>query len=153
MLAYICVHLFSEIGKGMWLCQLMSLVSQSCLTLWYPIDCSHQAPLSLRILQARILEWVTVPCSRGSFQPRDQTQISHIAGRFFLYEPPGKPKVGINSYKIIKAYIHIYTLMIEKHTCWYLNSWITKNPSVKDTTLISQHGDLGHLYENIFKNI
>ena len=36
-----------------------------------------------RILQARILEWVAVPFSRGSSQPRDQTQVSHIAGRFF----------------------------------------------------------------------
>ena len=35
------------------------------------------------ILQARILEWVAFPFSRGSFQPRDQTQVSHIAGRFF----------------------------------------------------------------------
>ena len=35
------------------------------------------------ILQARILEWVTVPFSRGSSQPRDQTQVSHIAGRYF----------------------------------------------------------------------
>ena len=35
------------------------------------------------ILQARILEWVAVPFSRGSSQPRDQTQVSHIAGRFF----------------------------------------------------------------------
>ena len=35
------------------------------------------------ILQARILEWVAFPSSRGSSQPRDQTQVSHIAGRFF----------------------------------------------------------------------
>ena len=34
------------------------------------------------ILQARILEWVTMPFSRGSSQPRDLTQVSHIAGRF-----------------------------------------------------------------------
>ena len=34
-------------------------------------------------LQARTLEWVATPCSRGSSQPRDRTQISHIAGRFF----------------------------------------------------------------------
>ena len=33
--------------------------------------------------QARILEWVALPFSRGSFQPRDQTQVSHIAGRFY----------------------------------------------------------------------
>ena len=35
------------------------------------------------ILQARILEWVAFPFSRGSSQPRDQTQVSCIAGRFF----------------------------------------------------------------------
>ena len=35
-------------------------------------------------LQARILEWVDFPSSRGSSQLRDQTQVSHIAGRFFL---------------------------------------------------------------------
>ena len=35
------------------------------------------------ILQARILEWVTFLFSRGSSQPRDWTQVSHIAGRFF----------------------------------------------------------------------
>jgi len=35
------------------------------------------------ILQARILEWVTLPFSRGSSQPRDLTQVSHIAGGLF----------------------------------------------------------------------
>ena len=35
------------------------------------------------ILQARILEWVAIPFFRGSSQPRHQTQVSHIAGRFF----------------------------------------------------------------------
>ena len=35
------------------------------------------------ILQARILEWVAFPCSRGSSQTRDKTQVSNIAGRFF----------------------------------------------------------------------
>ena len=35
------------------------------------------------ILQAGILEWVAIPFSRGSSEPRDLTQVSHIAGRFF----------------------------------------------------------------------
>jgi len=35
------------------------------------------------ILQARILEWVAMPSSRGSSQPKDQIQVSHIAGGFF----------------------------------------------------------------------
>ena len=42
-----------------------------------------QAPLSMGILQARVLEWVAMPSSRGSPQPRDRTQVFHIAGRFF----------------------------------------------------------------------
>ena len=49
-------------------------------TLW---TIAHQAPLSIGILQARMLEWVVMPSSRGSSQHRDRTQISHIEGRFF----------------------------------------------------------------------
>ena len=49
-------------------------------TLW---TVAHQAPLSMRIFQARILEWVAMPSSRGSFQLRDQTQVSCVAGGFF----------------------------------------------------------------------
>ena len=49
-----------------------------CQTLWDPMDYSDHG-----ILQARILEWVVIPFSRGSSQPRDQTQVSRIAGRFF----------------------------------------------------------------------
>jgi len=47
------------------------------------MDCSPPGPCVLGILQARILEWVAIPFSRGSFQPRDRTQVSHIAGGFF----------------------------------------------------------------------
>jgi len=38
------------------------------------------------ILQARILKWVSMPSSRESSQPRNQTQVSHIAGGFFTIE-------------------------------------------------------------------
>ena len=44
------------------------------------------------ILQARILEGVAVPFSRGFSQPRGQTQVSHIAGGPLPAEPQGKPK-------------------------------------------------------------
>ena len=43
-----------------------------------------QAPLSIGILQARILECVAMPFSRGSSQSRDRTQVSHMAGGFYL---------------------------------------------------------------------
>ena len=44
---------------------------------------AHQAPLSMGSLQARILEWVAMPRSRRSSQPRNQTQFSHIVGELF----------------------------------------------------------------------
>ena len=48
-----------------------------------PWTIAHQAPLSMGILQARLLEWVIMPSSRVSSQSRDQTQVSDIAGGFF----------------------------------------------------------------------
>ena len=48
-----------------------------------PMDCSPPGSSVLGILQTRILEWVAMPSFRGSFQPRDQTQVSGIVGRFF----------------------------------------------------------------------
>ena len=58
-------------------------VAQSCPTLCDPIDCSPPGSFLHGILQARILEWVAISFSRGSSQPRDRTQVSHIAGRRF----------------------------------------------------------------------
>ena len=59
------------------------LVTQSCPTLGNPMNCSPLAPVSMGILQARMLEWAAMPSSRGSSQPRDQTQVSCIVGGFF----------------------------------------------------------------------
>ena len=70
-----------------WKCSCL-VVSDFC----DPVDCSPPGSSVLGILQARILEWVSIPFSRGSSWPRDQTRISCIAGRFFT-EPPGKPRV------------------------------------------------------------
>ena len=47
------------------------------------LDCSPAGFSVHGILQARILEWVAIPFSRESSWPKDQTQVSHIAGRFF----------------------------------------------------------------------
>ena len=60
-----------------------SEVSQSCLTLCDSMDCSLTGSAVHGILEARILEWVAILFSRGSSQPRDQTQVSHLAGRCF----------------------------------------------------------------------
>ena len=57
----------------------LCLVIQSCPTLWDPWTVAHQASLTMRILQARILEWVAMCSYRGSSQTRDWTQVSHNA--------------------------------------------------------------------------
>ena len=59
------------------------LVTQLCPTLWNPVDCSPPGSSVPGIFQARILEWVVMPSSRGSSQPRDQIQDSRISGSFF----------------------------------------------------------------------
>ena len=55
----------------------------SCVRLCDPMDFSQPDFSVHGILQARILEWVAFPFSRGSSQPRDRTKVSRIAGRFF----------------------------------------------------------------------
>ena len=62
---------------------ILLLVTKSCLTLCNPMDYSPQGSSVPGISQARILEWVAIPFTRGSSQPRDRTQVSHIAGRYF----------------------------------------------------------------------
>ena len=66
-----------EYTKLLYKCEWVK-AAQSCPTLCEPQDYTVHG-----ILQARILEWVAVPFSRESFQPRDQTQVSCIAGGFF----------------------------------------------------------------------
>ena len=59
------------------------LVAQSCPTLCYPMACGPARSSVHGILQGRILANVALPFSGGSSQPRDWTQVSSIAGRFF----------------------------------------------------------------------
>ena len=81
---------------------LMRAQSLSCVqlfaTLW---TVALQASLSMRILQARILEWVAMPSSRGPLQPRDWTLMSYVScnGRRILYHYHnlGSPSLIIGS--------------------------------------------------------
>ena len=56
---------------------------QSCPTLCDPVDCSPPGSSVHGISQTRILKWVAITFPRGSSRPRDQTRVSHIAGRVF----------------------------------------------------------------------
>ena len=69
----------------LFLCAVLCLVTQSCPTLWDPMDCSppgsslHGDSPGMGCL----LEWVVKPSSREFSQPRDWTEVSGLAGRFF----------------------------------------------------------------------
>ena len=63
--------------------RLYVLVIRSRQTLCDPMDCSLTGFSVQGILQARILEWVAIPFSRGTSKLRDRTLVSCLAGRFF----------------------------------------------------------------------
>ena len=60
-----------------------------------PCTVDHRAPLSRGLLQARTLEWVAIPFSRGSSWPRDRTLVSCMAGRLFTVWAPRKAQKAI----------------------------------------------------------
>ena len=80
-----------------------------------------------RILQARILEWVAYPFSSRSFWPRNQTQVSCIAGRFFTNwatrEAPMLVKVMLKLQarlqQCVNQDLQIYKLSLEKAEGWW----------------------------------
>ena len=76
-------------------------VAQACLTLCDPTDCSPPSSSVHGILQARTPEWVAIPFSRGSSWPRDWSQVSCTAGRFFTVwatrEAPSSSSLRIKS--------------------------------------------------------
>ena len=71
-------------------CWCCCLAAELCLTLCDPMDSNLSGSSVHEIFQERILEWVAISFSRGSSQPRDQTQSPAPASRFFNTEPSGK---------------------------------------------------------------
>ena len=84
---------------------------QSCPALCDPMDCSLPGSSVHGILQARILEWVALPSSRGSSQPRDLTCVSCLlhwqAGPLPL-TPPGKPKLSPSPLNLTSNQCYFY---------------------------------------------
>ena len=119
------------------------LVTQSCHTLWDPMDCSPPGSSVHEIFQARILEWVAISFSRGSSQPRDRTRVSRIVGRCFSVwattEAPICMRFSENINLLFTAYVTIFYT-----TCtfcqWKLHHYfidLTGKPS--DSKLIHTH--------------
>ena len=81
---------------------LLCLVTQSCPTLCDSMDCSPPGSSVHGILQARILGWVAISCSRGSSWPKDWTQVSCLASGFFTTKSSQKPKHRLLKIKLQK---------------------------------------------------
>ena len=84
------------------------LVTQSCLTLCDPWTWACQTPLVCGIFQARILEWVAIPFSRGYSQPRDWTWVSCIAGRLFIVWVTRKAQVCRKGLNLCIVYLILF---------------------------------------------
>ena len=76
------------------------LVTHSYATLCDPMDCRPPGSSVHGILPARILEWVAVPFSRGSSWPRNWSQVSCIAGRFFTTASAIRQNLPIKPHKL-----------------------------------------------------
>ena len=83
-------------------------VAQSCPTLCHPMDCSLPGSSVHRVFQARLLEWVAIPSSRESSQPRDQAPVSCISciGRWILYHFTTWEIHSMGFNKCMMSYIH-----------------------------------------------
>ena len=90
--------------------KLKVLLTQSCPTLCDPTDRSPPGSSVRGILLARILEWVAIPFSRGFSRPRDRTQVSCIADRFFIFWATGKILLIAN--KLSYFLISLFPLML-----------------------------------------
>jgi len=83
-----------------------SKITQPCPTLCNPMSYRVHG-----IFQVRILEWVAFPFSKGSFQPRNQTWVSWITGRFLPTEVSGKPMILWSSKLNSPIFIHFSSLI------------------------------------------
>ena len=125
-----------------------SEVAQSCLTLFNPMDCSLPGSSVHGIFQVRTLEWVGISFSRASSPPREQTQVSHIAGRLFAFwatkqlvlfaqlfngEKHLQFNVSIVQVNIELSVMNLISLLTVTHySIWLMDMWpILTNHSMK----------------------
>ena len=113
---------------------MLCLVAQSCPTLCNPMAVACQAHLSMRILQTIILEWIVMPSSRESSQPRIESRSPTLQVGSLPSEPPGKPKnVGVYSLSLLQesfltqelnqGLLHRLALLYFPTNWWIFSSW------------------------------
>ena len=106
------IHTRLLTGKAILVNALLSevKVAQSCPTLCDPIDCSLPLSCVHGILQARILEWVAFPFSRGSSNPGTEPKSPTLQADFLPSEPPGKPIAWDGAVKSFQQPVFIWPL-------------------------------------------
>ena len=118
-------------------------VTQLCPTLFDPMDCSLTGFSIHGILQARILEWVTISFSRGSSRPRYRTLVSCIGGRRFnlwaTREDHDKPRCILNSRDIaLLTKVHLVKAMIFPVVMYGCKSWTIKKAEHQTSMLLNR---------------
>ena len=114
-----------NVFAGMITCKLKwSEVAQSCPTLCHPVNCSLLHSSVYGIFQARVLEWVVISFSKGSSRHRDQTLVSHIASRHFIYHLSHQrsPSLKASVYWILKTLCH-FVLITMQDRYYYHPLW------------------------------
>ena len=95
---------WNEICISMLYCAVLSLIVQSCPTLCHPMDCSLLDSSVHGILQAGILEWVAMPSSKGSSQPRTEPMSPMLQVDSLSFEPLGKlENTGVGSPSLLQG--------------------------------------------------
>ena len=111
------------------------LVIQSSLTLFDPVDCSPPGSSVCGILQARILEWVGIPSSRGPSRTRDGTWVSCIAGRFFTERATREAPLGCLPRAISFKVLYVQLLYFIFTTTLYISTMISSTLDMRKLKL------------------
>ena len=127
-------------------------VTNSGLLFVDPMNSSWPGSSVHGILQARILEWVTVPSCRGSFWPRDQCMslISSCIGRWVLYHECHLGSLRISTFtqkigvlemvKIMSTFNFLLSFKVFK------NNWLFKTKTWKNSLILNRQGNTSRLY-------
>ena len=132
-------------GEGKWKCKSLS----PC---WLFADCTHGLYGPWNSL-ARILEWLAVHFSRGSSQPRDWTQVSHISGWFLVDESPGKLKnTGVGSLSLLMGIFPTQESNLASHTAGrFFTSWAMKHAAFIREPYKESHGLIKSRFRSRFQ--
>ena len=157
--SYSCLTSFTCFHLCIWFFSILSSVhafsvASVILMLCNHVDCGPPGSSVCGILQARILEWVAMPSSRGSSRPRGQMDIScvsRITGGFFATEPPEKPHFTTCCpayyFEINPRYQFISSANISA-CIWIYTSFLTKSPNLNNFIILQA---IKILFQNLNK--